>query len=200
MIKNILLIILITSTNNNFNIQLEKKSKQKIKIGYLKKVEGIKFQQIDLHSKVLLDNKLKMLFPRNFKLMDTEMLNLKYPVQSKQPTLVYTDREGEINIAFNYTNSNIKVDDLSKIKASMINQFEQISTISLIDSDLKNINGNQFFIVKFYSQAIDTEVYNLMFGTELDGRLLIGTLNCTVTHLPEWQPIADKIINSIEVL
>ena len=54
--------------------------------------------------------------------------------------------------------------------------------------------------MKFYSQAIDTKVYNLMFGTELNGRLLIGTFNCTIANYNEWQPMADEIVNSIDIL
>ena len=27
-----------------------------------------------------------------------------------------------------------------------------------------------------------------------------STFNCTVNHLQEWQPIAEKIVNSLEVL
>jgi hypothetical protein len=157
-------------------------------------------EKIELHSVTLLNESLKVQIPREFKIMDSEMLNLKYHVTAKRPTVVYTDSVGEINVAFNHTKDNISVADVPKVQESILNQFKQTPAITLISSDYRGINGKDFFIVKFYSPAVDAQIYNLMFGTELNGKLLMGTFNCTVNHLQEWQPIADKIVNSLEVL
>jgi hypothetical protein len=154
----------------------------------------------ELYSVTLLNEALKVQIPREFKIMDSEMLNLKYPVTAKRPTIVYTDSIGEINVAFNHTKDNISIADVPKVQESILNQFKQAPAITLISSDYRGINGKDFFIIKFYSPAVDAQIYNLMFGTELNGRLLMGTFNCTINHLEEWQPIADKIVNSLEVL
>lgn len=157
-------------------------------------------EKIELHSVTLLNESLKVQIPREFKIMDSEMLNLKYPVTAKRPTVVYTDSIGEINVAFNHTKDNISAADVPKVQESILNQFKQAPAITLISSDYRGINGKDFFIIKFYSPAVDAQIYNLMFGTELNGKLLMGTFNCTVKHLQEWQPIGDKIVNSLEVL
>lgn len=154
----------------------------------------------ELYYVTLLNEDLKVQIPREFKIMDSEMLNLKYPITAKRPTIVYTDRIGQINVAFNHTKDNISVADVTKVQKSILNQLKQAPAITLISSDYRGINGKEFFIIKFYSPAVDAQIYNLMFGTELNGRLLMGTFNCTVNHLQEWEPIADKIVNSLEVL
>ncbi len=172
---------------------------QEIKNEKTQKTESPIFNQNNLRSKTILDGAIKILIPNDFVLMDGEMLNLKYP-KINRPTLVYTDSNGEVNIAFNYTQESITNADIPKIKTSILNQMKQVSSINLIDSELKNINNKEFFIIKFYSEAVDTKVYNLMFGTELKGRLLMSTFNCTIAHYDEWHPTADEILNSIEVL
>lgn len=156
--------------------------------------------KVELHSVTLLNEALKVQIPREFKIMGSEMLNLKYPVTAKRPTIVYTDSIGEINIAFNHTKDNVNAADVPKVQGAILNQFKQAPAITLISSDYRGVNGKDFFIIKFYSPAVDAQIYNLMFGTEVNGRLLMGTFNCTVNHLQKWQPIADKIVNSLEVL
>lgn len=156
--------------------------------------------KFELYSVTLLNKALKVQIPREFKIMDNEMLNLKYPVTAKRPTIVYTDSIGEINVVFNHTKDNISAADIPKVQESILNQFKQAPAITLIGSDYRDINGKDFFIIKFFSPAVDAQIYNLMFGTELNGRLLMGTFNCTINHLQEWQSIADKIVNSLEVL
>ena len=199
--KNYLIILIAViafgckSENRKKVITKEKSAVEEVKSN---KVEFV--NKVELYSVTLLNEALKVQIPKEFKLMDSEMLNLKYPVTAKRPTIVYTDSIGEINIAFNYTKDNIKAADVPKVQESILNQFKNAPAITLINSDYRDINGKDFFIIKFYSPAVDAQIYNLMFGTELNGRLLMGTFNCTVSHLQEWQPIADKIVNSLEVL
>jgi len=183
----------------SINFQLDSVSKNETAIDKNKKVESYKVTQSKLVYREILDETLKILVPDDFVLMDIEMLNLKYP-KANRPTLVFTDTNGEVNIAFNYTQNKITSADIPKMKNSILNQFKQVSSINLINSELRNINNKEFFIMKFYSQAIDTKVYNLMFGTELNGRLLIGTFNCTIDKVQVWQSISEDIINSIKIL
>jgi len=196
MTQNIFLTILVIFS---INFQLDSVAKNETAIDKNKMIENYKLTQSKLVYREILDETLKILVPDDFVLMDVEMLNLKYP-KANRPTLVYTDDNGEVNIAFNYTQNKITPADIPKMKNSILNQFKQVSSINLINSELRNINNKEFFIMKFYSQAIDTKVYNLMFGTELNGRLLIGTFNCTIDKVQVWKSISEDIINSIETL
>lgn len=78
-------------------------------------------------------------------------------------------------------------------------QFTSTPNITFNSSEIRQINGQTYVILDFYSQAVDTKVYNLIFVTSLNNRMLIGTFNCTLEHLTHWKPIGQKIINSVEI-
>ncbi len=153
----------------------------------------------DDKSETILNKRLKVFIPSGFALMDEVTLKARYPIEGRRPTEVYTNTEGTINIAFNHTQTRGGITDLPQFKQVFERQFNQPG-INFRKSELKPINGTDFIILEFITSSPDGEVYNRMFITSLENRLLMGTFNCTVTHLQEWQPIADKIVNSLEVL
>jgi hypothetical protein len=52
------------------------------------------------------------------------------------------------------------------------------------------INGKEVGYLEFLTSAMDTEIYNLIFFTDLDGKLLLCTFNCTKKSIDEWSTIA----------
>jgi hypothetical protein len=50
----------------------------------------------------ILSNKIEVLIPESFDIMSEEMLKHKYPLETR-PTLVYTNEDGTVNVAFNLT-------------------------------------------------------------------------------------------------
>ncbi len=156
-------------------------------------------QEVVLIKKKILDGRLSVILPDNFNLMEESMIDLKYPIKSERPKVIYTDFNGEINIAFNFTENKIKSEDLIAVKNSIVHEFSQIPSITILSTEMRPINERNFLFVEFISPALDDDVYNLMFGTNLEGRLLIGTFNCTVGHREKWEPVGKSIINSIKV-
>jgi hypothetical protein len=99
-------------------------------------------------------------------------------------------------VAFNYTPTVIKSsDDLIKLSVEYAQQIQ--SRVEDFNNRTETINGLEFTVFEFISQAIDTRVYNLMFLTELDGRMLLGTFNCTEALKVEWQSIGKEILLSV---
>ena len=150
-------------------------------------------------SETILNKSLKVFIPSGFALMDEAILKARYPIEGRRPTEVYTNTQGTINIAFNHTQTRGGITDLPQFKQVFERQFNQPG-INFIKSELKPINGTDFIILEFITPSPDGEVYNRMLITSLDNRLLMGTFNCTVNQMQEWQPVADIIINSLEVL
>lgn len=142
--------------------------------------------------------KVEVLVPKAFKIMDAEMLALKYPSKQGTAFLVYTDEDATVNIAFEHLPNKATLQDLPAIKQVFEQQFNQ-PQIDFKKGEIKNINGRDFIVIEMITPAIDTEVYNLMFVTSLDGKLLMGTFNCTVEKMQEWQPLAEQILSSVKV-
>jgi hypothetical protein len=151
-----------------------------------------------LEAKSVMNGKLSVLLPSGFTLMGLEMLKAKYPIEGHRPTEVYTNEEGTINIAFNHTQNKCSINELANYKQVFERQFNQPG-IEFLKSELKQINGIDFIVMEFITPAVDSRIYNLMFTTSLENRLMMGTFNCTINHLEEWKPLAGEIINSIKV-
>lgn len=150
-------------------------------------------------SETILNKHLKVFIPSGFVLMDEVSLKARYPIEGRRPSEVYTNAEGTINIAFNHTLTKGGIADLPQFKQVFERQFNQPG-ISFMTSELKPINGTDFIVLEFITPSPDGEVYNRMFITSLENRLLMGTFNCSVKLIQEWQSTANKIENSIVVL
>lgn len=143
-------------------------------------------------------NKVEVLIPNSFEIMDAEMIALKYPAKQRAAFQVYTDEDAVINIALEHTPNKATLQDLVSIKEVFERQFNQPG-IDFKKCEIKQINGRSFIVIEMITSAMDTEVYNLMFVTSLEGKLLIGTFNCTIGKLKEWKPLAEQILNSVKV-
>lgn len=145
----------------------------------------------------LYEGALELSIPDHFTEMSTEMKRFKYP-RGNSPGLVYTDKAAAVNVALSYTSTVIKEGDLLVLKVTYGEQLSQ--GVEGFQSRMERINGSDFVVFEFMSQAIDTKVYNQMFFTELNGRLLMGTFNCTQALKEEWQSKGKVILSSIRKL
>lgn len=166
----------------------------------VKKIVQLKIEQSEnfLDTKTVLSGKVEIFLPEDFELMKAEMLSLKYPMEGRRPTEVYTNKNGSINVAFNHTNNQATQEQLPQYQQLFKRQFNQ-PQIEFIKSEISVINGRDFIIMEFITPAADSKIYNLMFITSLENQLLLGTFNCTTNKLPEWESKGKKIVNSIKV-
>jgi hypothetical protein len=154
---------------------------------------------VELESKLLLDGKIELKIPEDFGVMEEAMMKIKYPMESR-PTLVYTNESGGINVALNHTQNKANQDMITAYKDNLVQTFKNVyPSAKWKDSGVKEINGRKVGYMELVTPAIDTEIYNLLFFTDLDGRLLLCTFNCTKKDMKEWIPVGEEIMNSLVV-
>lgn len=154
---------------------------------------------IDLVTRSLLKDKVELKFPKDFKIMPEAMMKIKYPSE-RRPTLVYSNETGGINVALNLTQNQANQQMILTYKDNFIQTFKNLyPSAQWKDSGVKTINGKQVGYIELVTPAINTEIYNLFFFTDLDGKLLLGTFNCTKKSMSEWTPIAKEIMNSLKI-
>jgi hypothetical protein len=152
-----------------------------------------------LEAKSVLDGKVSLLIPQNFKPMSEEMLTTKYPSE-RRPTLVYTNEPGSVNLALNHTRNRMPASQLAAFHKSMEGNLKRLyPSAEWFRSEVRKIHGREFFIMELRTPAIDTEVRNIMLGTSLDDRLLLISFNVTKELEREWLATASRIIESVEV-
>ena len=131
--------------------------------------------------------------------MSEEMLVVKYPSE-RRPALVLTNEEGSVNIAFNHTASALAPEQLEEAWKAMDQMFRgNYPGAEWFRSEITEIKGRPWFVLELRTPAADTDIRNLMLGTSLDGRLLIVAVNMTKGLEQEWLPLAQQIVESIEI-
>ena len=154
---------------------------------------------IDLETRLLLNNKIELKIPKGFEVMSEELINLKYPSE-RRPTIVYSNESGGINVALNHTENKASQEMIPKFHENFVRLFKQIyPSAEWKDDGVKTINNKEIGYLELITPAIDTEIYNLIFFTDLDHKLLICTFNCTKKNIEEWTPAAKEIMNSLRV-
>jgi hypothetical protein len=153
-----------------------------------------------LEFNLVTDDHLKILLPQSFKQMSDQELATKYPRSGSLPQEAYSNESGTVSLAFNHTSNKLSPADLPDFRQSFARQFKGTLGIEFKGSSIKNINGRDFAILEFISPAMDTNIYNLMFLTSLDNRLLICTFNCVQSEMGKWKPTSQQILNSVQVI
>ncbi len=153
----------------------------------------------ELELKSLLNDKIELKIPKKFERMSEELMKLKYPSE-RRPTLVYSNESGEINVALNLTQNKASQDLIESYVQNFVDMFKNMHpTAEWKDSGVKEINGQKVGYLKLITPAIDTKIYNTVFFTDLDEKLLLSTFNCTEKNIAEWEQIADEIMNSLKI-
>ncbi|QNH61278.1 hypothetical protein [Hymenobacter sediminicola] len=152
-----------------------------------------------MEKRELLDGRITLLVPAGFKPMNKDMLALKYP-GNKPPQEVLTDERGATNVAFNWTPVQATQTDLSAIEGAFYASRLRQDDIVWYSHGVKTINGRQVGYLEMLTPAPDTEVYNLLFFTDLEGRLLLVTFNCVKKDMEAWKANAHLILNSLQVI
>ncbi len=142
------------------------------------------------------NNKLSISIPATFTLMPQAIIDSKYPNKYKNPQIVYTNSESSVNVAFSQTDEQTEEYDLPEVKNYLTKQV-QAGKFQGFVSRIEKINGHDYIVFEFISQAIDTRIYNLVFVTNLDHKLLTGTFNCTTELEKEWKPKAKEMLASL---
>jgi len=155
--------------------------------------------KIELEIKSLLNDKVELKIPTKFEIMSEELMKVKYPSE-RRPTLVYSNESGGINVALNLTENKASQKMIEPYVENFVNTFKNMyPSAEWKGSGTKKINGRKVGYLKLITPAIDTKIYNVMFFTDLNNKLLLCTFNCTEKSIDEWENTADEILNSLKI-
>jgi hypothetical protein len=158
----------------------------------------ISFAQIKMEKMNLLNGKVEFNSPTELTKMTDEMWTLKYQNRPK-PTLVLSDKNGEVNLIADMTNQPASESQLDSFKDFQIQQLKRNRPdLKVLNGGVKVINGKKVGYFKFITQAIDQEVFNYYFFTIVDGKILLFTFNCIEKLQINWEKSADEIVSSLK--
>ena len=147
----------------------------------------------------LLSDKVTILAPKGFGAMPANLLEIKYPLSSR-PTEVLSDSTGGVTLAFNHTENTMQASQVGEAHVAMSHVFHNMyPSATWFRDEIIEQNGRTFMVMELITPAMDTKIHNIMYGTSVDGRLLLAAFNTTIEQSEKWLPIGKKIMSSLTV-
>ncbi len=160
----------------------------------------IGFSQIKLQKISLFDSHVQMQIPAKLSAVTNDIWVLKYHDKPK-PMLALSDENGEVNLIGDSTNQRASESQLASFKDyELASTKKSRSDAQILDQGIKSINNKNVAFIKFITQASDQKIFNYYFFTIYKGKILFFTFNCIEKLQKDWEPIADNIINSLQIL
>jgi hypothetical protein len=150
-------------------------------------------------AKTILEGQITVYLPAEFESLSSEATGCQYPYET-EPGLTFVSRDGLIHIIVNHTQHSLHDEAIPRFRDELIKTIEAMQPeVDWQGSDIQQVTGRNIGFCDFVIPVSDDYLYNFLFFLELNRRVLLGALNCPVTLLNDWGPIARGIMNSVRV-
>lgn len=141
--------------------------------------------------------KMWLWMPDEFGPLSKELARLKYPNENR-PDIIYTNKETTVNVTFSHKREKLKEGEEEEIRNYMKEIVKRVQTSSemIEEGTVKTEEGCLLVWFDFVTSAIDTDIYNLMFFSSLEGRLLIGSCNCLEADRGDWKELFLQMLGT----
>ncbi|QDA59588.1 DUF1795 domain-containing protein [Hymenobacter jejuensis] len=156
--------------------------------------------------KTTLTNKLTVGIPDGFVPLPDDGIAAKYP-SPRKPLAVFTNPSGRVDFSVAQKPTTFSSRDyalLLKIyKASIQNMYTKVDFLS---EDIRTVNKRDYVALEFVSSVTDNRRgsnlppvrrYQFVQYTIQGNQLMVFTFNSPAEEQPQWQPIAQAVMQSI---
>lgn len=174
------------------------------KVATDKRIKSIGIDSVTPNNSTLKETKLLgdlyIEIPDDLEEASEEKIKLKYP-GAKRPDFVFGTENMEVNLCYSITKTPLKLSELNKyLETTSAGIIQQIGKESVPQSYMDTINTVPFAVIEFYSPTEDEgRIYNLMFATSLNDKMVLISFNCLESLLPEWEQDVSEIFSSIKL-
>lgn len=155
---------------------------------------------IYFEKRLLANDTITMMLPKNFAPMSLEEARLKYPSEHR-PETILTDETGTKNLLFQYMDGKVTSTTIESFRNQIFGMMKRVNPgIKEREIGTVNIAGKQIAYVEFSNTTMDGKLYNLMFYLAVNGQPLMGSFNCQTKEMKYWRDIVFEMIQSIEII
>jgi len=156
-------------------------------------------EKIIFNKRFLLDKKFSIIMPEAFKPMPKELAEIKYP-SINRPEFIYTNEATSVNFTFSHRPEEASNEEIPEVKEAVEPVAMRLYPASkVIDSEILDASGKNVAYYDFIAPALDMDLYTLVFMFSLEGRVVLGGLNCPGDDIDDWKPIFLQMLCSLEV-
>lgn len=143
--------------------------------------------------------RVSFVLPPDLRAMTPAQITQKYPAGPNTPQHVYANAPANVSIAVTFSPARVAPGDLEKLKTVLERSISQRPGTRWIKREMTTLNGRRFIHLEMTTQALDTSVYNDMYFTSLDGKMLGFNFNATTAMRSKMQAALRQSRDSIRV-
>lgn len=175
---------------------IEEENKQSIQSGTIL----INQIPVTFSERIILEDKAAIWMPDDFEELTQEEISTIYLLGNK-PQIVWGNTYLNFSLGFHYTEHKVPneyMGDFAKIAKMMLEKTGPKVTIY----GMKNRKSGKHNIsyLELVSHTLDAAIYNIMFFSSLEERILIGFMNFGYKHSKRYQPIALEMLETFRFL
>lgn len=143
------------------------------------------------------EDQMSVMLPDDFAEMDLSVAKLKYPAENR-PELILTSEDTTINFTFKYIDLPMKESQLAASGRQLKMAMQRLNPSNLFyESDAVNRQDGTSIWFDYKSYALDDTMYNFIYVTDINGKLMQGAFNCSFSIYKQWKDVAIQVVKSI---
>ena len=147
----------------------------------------------------LFEKRVELSIPELFAEMSKEDIQKRFS-RGTPPDFVFADKKGSPSISITLRNNKITQQTVSQyvdlVEKSITGPLPETKTI---EKGTKTINKRNLGYLILITPSLNGDIYNYMFFTDFDNKLLICNFNCMNRSVADWVDIAESIAASLNV-
>lgn len=162
---------------------------------------------IDIHKipvafgeRALLNEKIAIWMPEDFREFSQEEINAVYLLGNK-PDVVYGNSYLGFSIGFHYTSNEVPneyMGDFVKIAKMVLEKSGP--KVNIYSEKVKKTGNHIVSSLELVSHTVTDTIYNVMFYSSLEGKVLIGFINFNYQYLNRYKTIAEEMLTSFRFI
>jgi hypothetical protein len=135
--------------------------------------------------------------PEDFKPLSKVIIAAKWPT-NRAPAFAVGTPSGGTTVAYDLKPNNIPQEALPEVKKSFTELFERmIPGIAWKKNEIIEHSGQKWLLMEMTSNAVDTDIYNIMLMTGYQGKMLVFNFNSTKEDFPKYEAALRKSLKSV---
>ena len=137
--------------------------------------------------------------PEDFKPLSKEIIATKWPT-NRAPAYAIGTPSGSTTVAYDLKPNNIPQEALPEVQKSFTELFERmIPGIAWKKNEIIEQSGQKWLLMEMTSNAVDTDIYNIMLMTGFEGKMLVFNFNSTKEDFPKYEAALRKSLKSVKL-
>ena len=145
------------------------------------------------------DTGVTFIAPDDFGPVPQEIIDTKWP-NNNAPRFVVGNERATTTVAYDLKPHDLSGADLDEVRQSFTQVFDRvIPGIDWKSNRLIEHDGQTWVYFEMSSNAIDTDIYNIMMVTGVGQQMLVFNFNSTREDFPKYEPALRDSVNSIRL-